>query len=180
MGNAADNLVKKYPDRISQLKCPILAYFKKWAKIKPFNGTEQDLYMTVFHPVSRQVPPDTVFPANVRKDNPGIKTPQDYINLVNGKKNTAILTPAEWTALKDTASKLGTSSTALYKLINFESSWAPQARNPISGARGLIQWMPFVAKEYGFKDDLGGMTPPLLLALLLGGGYFIARRYGLI
>lgn len=111
------------------------------------------------------------FPSDVRRDNPGINTPQDYINLVNKKKATAILTKAEWTALKDTAANLGMSWEPLYKLINFESGWDPKARNPRSGARGLIQFMPRTAASMGYKGTLGfGML------VIIAGGWYLYRR----
>lgn len=40
----------------------------------------------------------------------------------------------------------------LYNLINFESNWNPQAKNPFSGARGLIQFTHTTAKELGYLD----------------------------
>lgn len=40
----------------------------------------------------------------------------------------------------------------LYNLINFESGWNPLAKNPISGARGLIQFTHTTAKELGYVD----------------------------
>jgi len=55
-------------------------------------------------------------------------------------------------ALNYVASRLGVPPDALDKLINFESKWNPLARNPISGARGLIQFMHSTAKTLGFKN----------------------------
>lgn len=40
----------------------------------------------------------------------------------------------------------------LNSLISFESGWNPLAKNKISGARGLIQFMPSTAKAMGYKD----------------------------
>jgi hypothetical protein len=172
MGNAADTLVSRFPTRAAQLKTPVYDYLKSRGGELKYNGTDQDLYMAVFHPASRRVPVTQKFPSKVRSGNPGIDTPQDYINLVNKKKATAILTAPEWTALKDTAAALGMSWEPLYKLINFESDWDPKAKNPRSGARGLIQFMPFTAKGMGFRGTMGMGT----LLLLAGGGYFIARK----
>ena len=44
----------------------------------------------------------------------------------------------------------------LDNLISFESGWDPAARNPYTGARGLIQFMPDTAKALGYAsaDDL--------------------------
>jgi soluble lytic murein transglycosylase-like protein len=176
MGNAADTIVSKYPTRVAQLKKPVLDYLMREHKRLPFNGTDQDLYMAVFRPTARRVSPTTVFSAKVKKDNPGINTPQDYINRVNKTKATAILTNPEWSALKDTAAKLNMSWEPLYKLINFESTWDPEARNEISGARGLIQFMPSTARDMGYKGSIGIMT----ILLLLGGGYFAAKKLKLL
>lgn len=51
--------------------------------------------------------------------------------------------------------------TALAKMINFESNFDPKARNPYTGASGLIQFMPDTAKSLGFKsvDDLLAQYP---------------------
>jgi soluble lytic murein transglycosylase-like protein len=117
-----------------------------------------------------------LFPANVRELNPGIKTPQDYINLVNSRKATAILSNNEWSALKDTAADLGMSWEPLYKLINFESAWDPKAKNPASGARGLIQFMPSTARDMGYKGSLGIGS----ILLILGGGYYFAKKTRLL
>lgn len=75
---SADDLVSKYPTFDAQLKTPVYDYLKKYA---PF-PTKQSLYMAVFYPAARTWTPDTYFPANVRRDNPGIDTVQDYINHV--------------------------------------------------------------------------------------------------
>jgi len=174
MGNAADNLIKKYPTRIDQLKGPITVYFQKLTDSLPLNGSEQDLYMTVFYPAARRINPNTSFDSKTRRDNPGIKTPQDYINLVNKQKTSPLLTVFEMTALTDLAKKIGTSTDSLYKLINFESGWNPAARNKISGARGLIQFMPSTARWLGFKDDF----PSWLLLALVGGCYFLFNQRG--
>lgn len=49
----------------------------------------------------------------------------------------------------------------VYSLIQFESAWKPGARNPSSGARGLIQFMPATAREMGYAsaDDLVAKHP---------------------
>jgi soluble lytic murein transglycosylase-like protein len=170
MPNAADTLVKKYPDRISQLKGPVYDYLVREA---PFKKTDQDLYMAVFRPTARSVPPSTVFPKDVRRDNPGIVTVQDYIDKVNaiGARQPVKLSPSEETALQALANKLGASRDSLYKMIYFESKWNPQARNPVSGARGLIQFMPSTARGMGFKGSIGIGT-----LLLLYGGYRVFKK----
>jgi len=176
MGNAADTIVSKYPSRVAQLKKPVLDYLMREHKRLPFNGTDQDLYMGVFRPTARRISPSTQFPAKVRRDNPGINTPLDYIKLVNNTKANAILKPEDWSALKATAAKLNMSWEPLYKLINFESTWDPEARNKISGARGLIQFMPSTARDMGYKGTMGLTT----ILLLLGGGYYAAKKFHLL
>lgn len=176
MGNAADTLVSKHPTRIDQLKGPVLDYLKARSKSLKFNGTDQDLYMSVFYPVARRWSATKEFPSDVKKSNPGIKTPQDYVKLVNSRKTQPILTPEEWTALKDTASSLGTNYLSLYKLINFESAWNPAAKNPRSGARGLIQFMPSTAAGMGFKASIGITT----MLMVIGVAYFAAKKFQLV
>lgn len=176
MGTAADTLVNKNPTRIAQLKGPILNYLKEVSKTLPFNGTDQDLYLAVFYPAYRRKASTTPFPADVQKYNPGIKTPADYVNLVNSRKQNAVLTDPEWTALKDTAKKLNIGWEPLFKLITFESLWEPLARNKKSGARGLIQFMPKTAEWLGYKASGG----PLLLIALAAGGYFIFKKLNII
>lgn len=176
MGNPADTLVDKYPTRIDQLKGPVLQYLKERSANSRYNGSDQDLYMSVFYPAYRKVPIDTPFSVKVQKQNPGIKTVRDYVNKVNRQKGYVEISEQEWTALKSTASKLGVTAESLYKLINFESAWNPKARNVISGARGLIQFMPSTAKGMGFKATAGAGT----LLICLGIGYFIVRKLHII
>jgi hypothetical protein len=76
------DLVEKNPTIETQLKIPVYDYLKQY---KPF-PTKQALYMAVFYPGARLWPINAVFPENVRKNNPGINTVNDYINLVE-KKN---------------------------------------------------------------------------------------------
>jgi soluble lytic murein transglycosylase-like protein len=174
MGNAADTLVSQNPTRIAQLNGPVLVYLKREAKRLPYTGGDQDFYLSVFYPAYRRKPINTTFPADVLEWNPGIRTPGDYVALINKQKLTVQLTPAEWTALKDTASALGVGWEALYKLINFESAWNPLARNKSSGARGLIQFIPSTAAGMGYKAGTG-IGPLLLIA---GIGFFAWRKYG--
>lgn len=64
------------------------------------------------------------------------------------------LTPIDHRALVDISSRLGIPPKSLYILIRFESKWNPQALNRISGARGLIQFMPKTARSMGYIDSL--------------------------
>lgn len=78
---SAAALVNQFPTISSQLKGPVHAYFSKFAPFK----TEQDFYFSVFLPIYRKSPLDTVIfhdrptsqPA-FRKANPGIVTVGDY------------------------------------------------------------------------------------------------------
>ena len=71
--------VTRNPDFDSQMNNVVYPYLKRYA---PY-PTLQSLYMAVFYPAARTVPPDTIFPESVRKVNPGIITVQDYVNFVN-------------------------------------------------------------------------------------------------
>jgi len=79
--NDSLDLVTKYPTIADQL--PIVERYLQ--QFKPFDG-KQSLYLSVFYPKYRTVAPDTLFPENVRKVNPGINTPADYVRLVERKK----------------------------------------------------------------------------------------------
>ena len=54
--------------------------------------------------------------------------------------------------LQDVSKKLGVEPSWLWALIQFESAGNPAARNKITGARGLIQFMPATARELGYKN----------------------------
>lgn len=172
MGNAADTLVSKNSDRISQLKGPVYNYLNGGA---PYNSTPQDLYMQVFYPVARKWPIDKEFSPLVQKQNPGIRTVRDYVQKVEKAKGPT-LTPDETAALKEVALKLNVPQGSLYKLIAFESSWNPQARNNITGARGLIQFMPKTALWMGYKEGFSVVA----LLVVAGLGYIIAKKFGYI
>lgn len=64
-------------------------------------------------------------------------------------------------ALKDVADALGVDVSSLSKLINFESGFNPLAKNKISGARGLIQFMDSTARAMGYNsaDDIVARFP---------------------
>lgn len=88
---SAAALVARHPSRVAQLQGPVTAYF---ARLKPFSGTLQDLYMSVFYPAARKWHPLTQFPANVRKVNPGIVTVADYIRKVQTRAGLKYVAPA--------------------------------------------------------------------------------------
>jgi len=56
------------------------------------------------------------------------------------------------TTLETVSKKLNVPAAWLSALINFESAGNPAARNKITGARGLIQFMPATARAMGFRD----------------------------
>lgn len=55
-------------------------------------------------------------------------------------------------ALNQLALNLGVKNEDLKKLINFESGFNPLAKNPFSGARGLIQFTDSTARKLGFNS----------------------------
>jgi hypothetical protein len=55
-------------------------------------------------------------------------------------------------AILEVSASLGVNPVHLNKLINFESGFNPAAKNPFTGARGLIQFMPNTARSMGFRD----------------------------
>lgn len=65
------------------------------------------------------------------------------------------------TALETISKKLNVNPAWLWSLIQFESRGNPAARNPITGARGLIQFLHSTAKSLGYKDadDLAKQNP---------------------
>lgn len=70
----ADDLVEKHPTIASQLMGPVRTYFKQFDPPK----SERELYLQVFYPAGVDQSDDTVLPARVRKQNPGINTIGDY------------------------------------------------------------------------------------------------------
>ncbi len=75
------DLVKKNPSILDQLQ--VVYRYLSW--FKPFTG-KQSLYMSVFYPAARRWHSGKMFPEYVRKVNPGILTPADYISKIDGKK----------------------------------------------------------------------------------------------
>ena len=64
-------------------------------------------------------------------------------------------------ALRELAAELDVPPSWLERLIQFESGWDPWARNPRSGARGLIQFTNSTARALGYAsaDDLVAHNP---------------------
>ena len=85
---------------------------------------------------------------------------------------TIFLTDEEKVALATCAKKLSIPVDWLYTQIAMESSFDPLARNPASGARGLIQFMPSTAKSMGFAStDQLVATYPTITSQVLGPVY---------
>lgn len=82
----SSDLIKKNPTIEKQLLGPVHSYLSAMA---PF-PSEQSLYLAVFYPAARSWDVTRQFPAEVQRANPGIQTPQDYINRVQGKAGAAI------------------------------------------------------------------------------------------
>jgi hypothetical protein len=68
------------------------------------------------------------------------------------------MTRNEKNLLQAVALNLGVNQNDLYKLIKFESKWNPKAKNPLSSARGLIQFTDKTAKSLGYKNSLDLVT----------------------
>jgi hypothetical protein len=89
------------------------------------------------------------------------------------------LTDSERAALIETAETVGANPDSLYRLIQFESAWNPQAKNPTSSARGLIQFIDSTAADLGFTDSLELVTQfPTIEDQLLGPITTYLVQYG--
>lgn len=64
-----------------------------------------------------------------------------------------LLTEKQNQLLNEAAYSVGVSPQILYKMIAFESSWNPNAKNPKSSARGLLQWIDSTAVRMGFSSS---------------------------
>jgi hypothetical protein len=78
---SADDLVKKNPSIVDQLSL----VYNYLADFAPF-PTVQSLYMSVFYPAARNWSPEKQFPDIVKKMNPNVNNPGDYVAFVDGKK----------------------------------------------------------------------------------------------
>jgi hypothetical protein len=84
------DLIMKNQDAGKQLRGPVVEYLQKYA---PY-PTKQSLYMAVIYPAARYWDANKLFPPVTQNGkkvsfdtlNPGIKTPLDYINKVEGIK----------------------------------------------------------------------------------------------
>lgn len=82
--DSSEDLVLRNPTIADQLTL-VKRYLDKY---KPFNST-QSLYMAVFYPKARNWPPNQEFSDTVKKANPGIRTPLDYVNKAKGYRGIA-------------------------------------------------------------------------------------------
>lgn len=73
------------------------------------------------------------------------------------------LTPEQKKELFQVSGKLGVKPESLYILINFESRWRPYAKNPLSGAMGLIQFTNKTSRGMGYRSayDLVSKYPTI-------------------
>lgn len=80
--------------------------------------------------------------------------------------------------LFNVAERLNVDPDDLYKLIDFESGWNPQIKNPNSSARGLIQFTDGTARTMGFNDstDLVSKYPNIESQLLGPVSDYLARH----
>jgi len=64
------------------------------------------------------------------------------------------LSPSEVATMNATAAALGVPASWLAGVINFETAgtWNPQIKNPLSSARGLIQWIDSTARGMGYDS----------------------------
>lgn len=77
------------------------------------------------------------------------------------------LSPRENELFQTISLQLGVNHAVLYRLIDFESGWNPNAKNPLSSARGLIQFTDKTAQNLGYSDslDLVNKNPSIISQL---------------
>jgi hypothetical protein len=77
------DLVNKNPTVIDQL----YVVEKYLSRYSPFVN-KQSLYMSVFYPAAQKWNMNQQFPEGIQLVNPGIKTPADYMSMVDGVKTS--------------------------------------------------------------------------------------------
>jgi hypothetical protein len=84
-----------------------------------------------------------------------------FFSIFNNSKPHASGFFMDKESLNLVAQSLGIYPAWLNSLITFESAWKPDARNPYSGARGLIQFTNTTARALGYAsaDDLYNQNP---------------------
>jgi hypothetical protein len=81
-------------------------------------------------------------------------------------------------ALNTVATALGVPPAWLDHLIGFESSWNPSAVNKITGATGLIQFMPATARSLGYSGTIDLLTKnPDRVSQLRGPVFEYLKQY---
>lgn len=90
--------VTEYSDFESQMFNVVVPYFDLKARQEKIGsyGTKQALYMAVFYPAYWDKPANMPFPESVQQNNPGIRTPQDYIDFVDRRIKTETLAINPW------------------------------------------------------------------------------------
>lgn len=78
--------ISKYPTIEAQLKGIVLPWLKKFGPYK----NDADLLLQVFYPVARRMHPMDALPEPIRKANPGILTPFDYVQRALKSKTSAL------------------------------------------------------------------------------------------
>jgi len=68
------------------------------------------------------------------------------------------ITQEQYNAVKSVAAEIGTTPEELAQLIAFESAFNPTAKNPVSTARGLIQFIDSTAQDLGYSNSLDLVT----------------------
>lgn len=86
------DVVRQYPGFEEQMRGPVRAYFKM--RIKQFGPLDDEykLYMSVFYPAYIGKPINTLLPATARAANPKIRTPADYVALLNKRAGVETVT----------------------------------------------------------------------------------------
>ena len=85
----------------------------------------------------------------------------DY-DMISGVEGNPNITPEFINEIEAMAERLGTKPEYLMAVMSFESAgtFSPSVRNSISGATGLIQFIPSTARALGTSTaELAGMTP---------------------
>ena len=91
---SSQDLIEKNPTFESQMMNAVVPYIEQY---KDDIKTEDDFYLSIFYPAAVKNPDlrDKPLPENVRRANPGIVTPNDYVKKVKGRSSYS--PPAEIT-----------------------------------------------------------------------------------
>ena len=69
------------------------------------------------------------------------------------------LTASQTGARAQAATTLGISPDWLFAAIEHESGWNPTAKNPLSSAQGLLQWIDSTSQDLGYNDTADLIAP---------------------